>query len=141
LSIDFTKYWFWQNRLYVRTYVRPFMFVDVKCLTSLKVQDIHVVIKIGVSADKCHMTVALAQMFNTLSWRVLLSSPLNSYSIQLIAGSENFTSVRHLKALRELRWAVYVNVGEFWGTGGFVIYDETANNNQNKVNKENYAGK
>ena len=88
------------------------------------------------------MTGAPAQFYNSLRWRVLLSSPLNSYGIQLIPGSENFTSLRKLKASRELSfwpwlnlyiklilWTVYVNVGEFGGTGGFVIDDETATNN------------
>ena len=30
-------------------------------------------------------------------------------------------------------------VGGFGGAGGFVIYDETATNNENKANKENDA--
>ena len=41
--------------------------------------------------------------------------------------------------IKLILWTVYVNVGEFGGTGGFVIDDETATNNENKANDENHG--
>ena len=44
------------------------------------------------SADQCLMAVSQTQVYNCLRWRVFWSSPLTSYGIQVIAGSENFPS-------------------------------------------------
>ena len=80
----------------VRTYARPLMLADVKCLTSVLFLTWYCTSMLWsidncqkwVTADQCYMTVSRAQVYNSLTLRVFKSSPLTSNGIKVIAGSE-----------------------------------------------------
>ena len=62
-----------------------------------------------VSTDQCHLTVLQAQVYNSSRCNMVFHSfLLTSYGIQVITGSENLTSKRHL--LQVLTWLLALTI-------------------------------